>query len=199
MGQDLFAQAELGPGDLISGMSTFLKAVGTSFHGGKVSKNEFGRNYLDVPNGIDRSGNVMDVRVLKTADHLHDCIDFANMAEKLIAEAFSLACALHQAGDIDEFDSSRDDLLGFREHRELFQTLIRHADDAQVWFDGAERKICSMSLPGARDGVEESGLANIGQSDDSGFEHQAGKATESQTRGKCEESGVAFVRCVIFA
>ena len=57
----------------------------------------------------------MDVRVLKTADHLHDGIDFANMAEKLVAETFSLACALHQAGDIDEFDSSRNDLLGFRE------------------------------------------------------------------------------------
>ena len=142
---------------------------------------------------------MVDVRVLKTADHLHDCIDFANVAEKLIAESFSLACALHQARDIDEFDSSRNDLLGFRERGELFQTFVGHADDAEVWFDGAEGKICGMSLPGASDGIEESGLANVGQSDDSGFEHQAGKATESQTRGKCEEYGGALVRCVILA
>ena len=73
---------------------------------------------------------MVDVSVLKTADYLNNCVDLTNVAKKLIAESLALTGSLHQARDIDEFDRCRNDLLGFRERGELFQTFVGHADDA---------------------------------------------------------------------
>ena len=46
-----------------------------------------------------------------------------------------------------------------------------HGDDADVRVDGAERIVGRLGFAGAGDGVEESGLADVRQSDDSGSEH----------------------------
>ena len=48
---------------------------------------------------------------------------------------------------------------------------IRHRHDADVGIDGAERIVRRFRFPGAGDGVEQGGLADVGQTDDSGSEH----------------------------
>ena len=50
----------------------------------------------------------MDVRVLEAADHLHDGVHLADVREELVAEAFALARALHEAGDVHELDGRRE-------------------------------------------------------------------------------------------
>lgn len=47
---------------------------------------------------------MVDVRIFKTAHHLHDGIDFADRAEELVSQAFALGGALDQPGDINELD-----------------------------------------------------------------------------------------------
>ena len=116
----------------------------------------------------------MDIGALEATNDLYDGIDFADVAEKLVAQALSLARALHQAGNVHEFDGGWNDLLRFREQREFLQTLVGHVDDSHVRFDRAEGKVCRMGLAGAGDRVKKRGFANIRQSDDTSFEHKAG-------------------------
>jgi hypothetical protein len=40
-----------------------------------------------------------------------DGVDLADVAEELVAQAFALGRAAHQAGDVDEAELGRDDLL----------------------------------------------------------------------------------------
>ena len=60
----------------------------------------------------------------------------------------------------------------FCEPRELAESAcepgVGHGDDADVRIDGAEGIVGRLRLAGAGDGVEEGGLADVGQSDDSG-------------------------------
>jgi len=62
---------------------------------------------------IDNSGDVMDFATFKTANNLDDRVNLTNVAQKLIAQTLSLACSLNEAGDINEFDRSRYDAVGF--------------------------------------------------------------------------------------
>ena len=61
------------------------------------------------------------------------------MAEELVAQALSLAGALHQAGDVHKFDRGRDDLFRFDQCNELIQPGIRYGGHTDVGLDGRER------------------------------------------------------------
>ena len=52
-----------------------------------------------------------------------------------------------------------------------YEPRVGHGDDADVGVDGAEGIVGRLRLAGAGDGVEQGGLADVGQSDDSGSEH----------------------------
>jgi hypothetical protein len=51
-----------------------------------------------------------DVVILEAAEHVSDGVDLADYGKELIAEAFALRGAAHEAGDVDEGESRRDDL-----------------------------------------------------------------------------------------
>ena len=174
-----------------------MQPLGAFFHGREVRQNELRRNHFNVPHRVDRASHVVNIRTLETAHDLDDRVDFADVAQELIAESLSFARSLHQSRNIDEFDRCRNDFLRFRERRQLLEALVRNIHDADVRLDRAEGEIGCVSLAGAGDRVEESGLADIGQSDDSCFEHKAGKAIALRGRGKCEGCSATLIGCVI--
>ncbi len=55
---------------------------------------------------------------------------------------------------------------------QLVQAIVGHVDDADVGLDGAKGKIGRLRFARTGYSVEESGLADVGQADDSGFEHR---------------------------
>ena len=67
------------------------------------------------------------------------------------------------------------DALGLRDLRERLEARVGHGDDADVRLDRAERVVRGLGLARAREGVEEGGLADVGQPDDSGAQHRAGE------------------------
>ena len=54
----------------------------------------------------------MNVRILKTADDLHDGVHLADVREKFVAQAFALRRAFDEAGDVHEFNRRRNDDAG---------------------------------------------------------------------------------------
>jgi len=100
---------------------------------------------------------------------MHDGIGLADVGEELVAEAFALGGTGDEAGDVDEFDDGRLHALRLDDFGQLGHTLVRHLDDADVRFDGAERVVGGIDA-GLGQGVEEGGFADVGQADDAAFQ-----------------------------
>ena len=138
----------------------------------EVGQHQLRRDDLDVADRVEETHRVGDVVFLEATHNVDDCVDFADVGEELVAEAFALVGALDQAGNVDELDRGGDDRAGLEEQFEAGQTIIGDGDNADVGLDGAERIIGDRRLVGAGDCVEEGGLACVGQSDDAGFQHR---------------------------
>jgi hypothetical protein len=138
----------------------------------KVGENQLRCDGLDVADRINRTGDVMNVRVLKTAHDLDDGVHFADVAEEFVAETFAFRRALHQPGDIHELDGGGNDDGGLRDPSQRRQPRVRHGHDADVRIDRAKRIIGRLRLPRAGDGVEQSGFPHVRETDNSGFEHK---------------------------
>ena len=151
----------------------FLQTIMTFLQRREIGQHQFGIDHLDIANRIDRSADVMDVAALETTHDLHDRVDFADVTEKLVAEAFTRARAFHETGDIDELDRGRNNFLRVRQFRKVFQSRIGHSDDAEIRIDRAKRIIFRRRFVRARDGIKERGFPDIGQTDNSSAQHKA--------------------------
>ena len=106
-----------------------------------------------------------DVLVVKTADYMDDGVRAADVLQELVAEASTLAGALDKARDVHEFDDRGGLLLGVVHLGELVQPLVGHGHHADVRLDGAERIVGALRAR-VGDGVEQGGLADVRQPDD---------------------------------
>ena len=137
----------------------------------EVGEHQLGVDHLDVADRIDPARHVMDVRVLEAADDLHHRVDLAHVGEELVAEPLALARAFDEARDVDELDRRGDDDPGLGDALQRGEPRVRHRHHADVGIDGAERIVRRFRFPGPRDGVEQGGLADVGEAYDSGSEH----------------------------
>ena len=86
---------------------------------------------------------------------MKDGVGLADIGEKLVSEAFSLAGALDESGDVHNVHCRRHYALGFTHVRKYFKPLVRHVCGSKVRLNRAERKIGALGLSGA-DAVEQS-------------------------------------------
>ena len=186
VGFDFFEDFGFGDGGFVAALGVFGEFLDALLDVFQIGDSEFGGDGFDVANGIDGTGNVMDVFVFETADDLDDGIDFADVAEELVAQAFALGGAFDEAGDVHEFDGGGDDDGGFGDLFKDLEAGVGDSDDADVGVDGAEGVVGGLGFARACDGVEEGGFSNVGQTDYSSFEHKTngeGKAGKRRRQG----------------
>ena len=106
-----------------------------------------------------------DVGIVEAAHHMDNGVGGADVAQKLVAQALALGGALHQARDIHKLDHRRGVLLGLIELCQKVQPAVGHGHHAHVGLDGAEGEVGGLG-PRVGDGIEQGGLAHIGQADD---------------------------------
>ena len=133
-----------------------------------VGENELEVDGFDVARRIDRTFHVHDVLVVEAADNVYNGVYLADMGQKLIAETLTLAGAAHQTRDVYEFDNGRSGFLCVVQVGQRLKTLIRYRNHADVRVDGAERIVGALRAC-LRNCVEQSGLADIRESDDAEF------------------------------
>ena len=127
---------------------------------------------VDVRDGVHGFGlghilhDMDDVVVVKATHHMDDGVALADVAEEFVAEACALTCALHEACDVHELHDGGGLLVGLPDLSQLVQPLVGHGHDAAVRLDGAEGIVCGLRVLGGGDGIEQSGLADVGQADD---------------------------------
>jgi hypothetical protein len=159
---------------LVAGLRRLAIAGERLVHRGKIRQRQFGLDRFDVGKRINFSGDVRDIVVGEAAYHVHHRIGFTDVSEKLVAQTFAFGGARHQTGDVHELHDRCNHFLRPGDGGELCQPGIRHCDDADIRLDGAERIVLSRDARlGER--VEQRGLADIGQTDDTAFEtHRIG-------------------------
>ena len=137
-----------------------------------VREDEFRLDHLGVARRVDGGGRVAallhvdDVIVLEAAHHMEDRVALADVREELVAQALALRGALHKACDVRELHGRADDLLGGDDLRQRLQARVGHLHDGGVRLDGAERVVLRRRLLALRERVEQRGLADVRQPDD---------------------------------
>ncbi len=101
-----------------------------------------------------------DIAIFKAADDMSDGIGFANIGEKFIAEAFAFGSASNQAGNIDEFNDGRLNLLWFNDIDQRLQAWVWYLDDPNVGFYSTERIVFSGD-PCIGDCIKQGGFTHI--------------------------------------
>ena len=131
-----------------------------------VGQDELGDDGLDVACGLDLTVDVDDVRVVEGSGDHADGVGLADVGEELVAQALALARSPHDAGDVDEGDGGGQDPFGAEDLGEGRQARVRQGNDADVGLDGGEG-VVRREHGRTGEGVEQGGLADVGQSDDS--------------------------------
>ena len=79
-----------------------------------------------------------DVGVAEETHNLADRVGLADVREELVAQALTLARALHQACDVDELHRRGNNLGRMVDRRKRVEARVGHGDDAHVGLDGGE-------------------------------------------------------------
>ena len=146
------------------GLDQLGHLVQAAFHRVDVGQAQFRVDDLDIPHGVDAPFDVGNVVVGKAAHHLGDGVRVADMAEKLVAQAFAFRRAFDKARNVDEMHNGRRNLFAVEHLRQHVEPFVRHGDDAFVRLNGAERVIRRFGA-GFRNGVEQGAFADVRQAD----------------------------------
>ena len=95
---------------LVAGLAALDEVGDALLQAFEVGKEQLGLDGFRIGNWVDPVLDMLDVVVLEAAQDMDDGVHFADVGEELVAEAFALRRALHQAGDVDEGQLGRDDL-----------------------------------------------------------------------------------------
>lgn len=144
-------------------------AIKRLFNRGEVGERKFGVDDVDVVDRVNLAGDVDDVFIVKAAHDMCDGVALSDVGEELIAEAFTLARAGNEAGDVDEFDRCGHDTFGVNDFSELRETGIGHLNDADIGLDRAERIVFGGDACLGQC-IENGRLPDIGESDDAAFQ-----------------------------
>ena len=170
---------------LVARARHFVVAVQALLDRAHVGQAQLGLDHLDVGDRVDLAGHVDHVLVIEAAHHVDDGVGFADVREELVAQALALARAGHQARDVDELDDGRHDALGLDDGRQRVEPRVGQLDDAHVRLDRAKGVVLCRDA-GLREGIEEGGLAHVGQADDAAFEAH-GRGFRRWVARRCSE------------
>ena len=149
--------------ELLVPLGGLLGLVDPPLHHLRVGQDQLQVDDVDVPDGVRGALHMDDVLVVEAADHVDDGVGHADVGEELVAQALPPGRALHQPGDVHELDDGGGGLLRVVHLGELVQPLVRHRHHPHVGVDGAEGVVGALRA-GVGDGVEQGGLAHVGQS-----------------------------------
>lgn len=153
----------------VSSGSLFLELAQTALDGLQVLELQLEVDDLLVPHRIHTAVHMGDIGVIETAEYVQDSVSLADIGQKLVAKALTLAGPLDEAGDIDYLDRGRDDPLGMYQRLQYLKPGIGNSCGADIGLNGAEREIRSLGLAGAYT-VEKCRLAHVGESYYTAFE-----------------------------
>ncbi len=136
----------------------------------EIGEHQLGLDCFGVGDRIDAALDMGDVVILEAAKHIGDCVDLADVGQKLVAEPLAFRGAAHEAGDIHEGQPGWNCRLGPGDLGDLIEPIVGDGNLAHIRLDGAERIVRRLRRRGLRQRIEKGGFADIRQSDDATLE-----------------------------
>ena len=131
---------------LVSRLAGLLALSKTGLYSLQVLYLEFSVHHLLVPYRVHAAVHMDNVAVIEAAQHVQDGIALAYVCQELVSEAFAVACALDQAGDVHNVHSRRDGALRLADLAEHLEALVRDIGRAEIRFYSAEWEIGALRL-----------------------------------------------------
>jgi len=160
------------PGVLVARLGGLVRLGDALCEGVQVGQDQLHVDDLDITNRVDGAVDVGDVGVVEAADDVDDGVHLTDVTQELVAQAFALAGAPHEAGDVDELHGRVGDLGGLDDGRDVLEAFVRDVDDSRVGVDRAEGVIGHLR-PGAGQRVEQGRFPHVGKADDAAVESHA--------------------------
>ena len=145
----------------------FAQINNTLFKAFKVGEHKLCVNRFGIGDGVNDPLNMGNVITFKAPKYMSDGINFANIRQELIAQAFAFGGAANQACNIDKAHSSGNDLRRAGNMGQLVQTIVGHRDVTNIRFNCAKRKIGRLGSSRAGEGIKKGRFANIRQPNNS--------------------------------
>jgi hypothetical protein len=136
----------------------------------QVGQDQLGVYDTDVFGRVVGFVDMCHIGVVKGPHDLDDGISGANMTQELVAQALTLAGAGYQPGNINEGNSSRDDLISGVQLGQFTKTWVGHRNNAGIGLNRRERIVGGQDMT-AGQGVEEGGFTDVGQAYNRYAEH----------------------------
>ena len=136
----------------------------------EIRQHEFGFHHVGIAAGVDIALDMRNVGVFETAEDVDDGVHLPDIRQELVSQALAFGRAAHQPGDIDEFQSCRNNLDGFADLPQHGQTRIGHADAADIRLDGTKGIVGGLRGGGRGQRVEQGRFADVRQPDDAAIE-----------------------------
>ena len=150
---------------LVSALHGLLALVDAALHHFDVRHDQLQVDDVNVPDGVRGALHVGDIGILKAPDHMDNGIRGPNVAQELVAQAFTLGGTLYKAGDVHELNDSGSGLLGLVQVGQPLEPLIRYGHHAYIGINGAERVVVRGDSR-VGDGIEQGRFTHIGKTDD---------------------------------
>ena len=166
MGQEPLEHLHLVEEPLVPALGGLLGLVHPAGDHFRIGQNELQVDDVDVPQRICGALHMGHIGIVEAADHVDNGVGGADVGEKFVAQALALGGALHKPCDVHKLNDCRGELLGLMHLPQPLQPLVRDRNHPHVGVDGAKGVVIRRN-PGAGNGVEEGGLAHIGQANDS--------------------------------
>ena len=104
---------------------------------------------------------VDDIVVVEASDDVDDGVRLPDVAEELVAEAFALGGALHEARDVDEFDGRRHDVLRMDQVIELLEPTVGNGDDAGIRLFSGDTRVEGNNVTDNPIGIASAGFGAL--------------------------------------
>ncbi len=95
---------------------------------------------------------------------MNNSIRLTDVREKLITQSFALTGSFHQAGNIDNFNHSRNHILRIHQLDQFIQPFIGNSDHPDIGLYRTKREIGRLRLRITQT-IKQGRLSNIRQSD----------------------------------
>jgi len=156
---------ELSARGLVAGLGDTSDAVCAFLYGLEVGQAQFDIDGLGVSAGVCIPVDVDDILIIETSNDVNDRVGFADIAEELISQPFTLRGTFYEPRNIDELDRRGHDRLGMDEILELFEANVGDGDDPGVGLDRTEWIV--LGLDSSRsECVENGALPDVREADD---------------------------------
>ena len=101
-------------------------SVDTSVDHFYIGKNQLQINCFNISCRIDLTVDMNDINIFKAAYNVNDSVNFTDISQKLVAQAFAFGSTFYKTCNIDKFQSCRSKLVGIVHFCKLVQSFIRH-------------------------------------------------------------------------